>query len=50
MTEKDKLIQDLRAELKDAELKLKVAEDYIKLLEGMIKSNNEARDISDFEG
>lgn len=56
MTEKDKQIQDqqleiemLKRSLQDAELKLKMAQDYIKLLEEMVKTDAEARDISDFE-
>ena len=56
MTEKDKKIQDqqmeiemLKRSLQDTELKLKMAQDYIKLLEEMVKTDTEARDISDFE-
>ena len=56
MTEKDKKIQDqqleiemLKRSLQDAELKLRMAQDYIKLLEEMVKTDAEARDISDFE-
>ena len=56
MTEKDKKIQDqqleiemLKRSLQDTELKLRMAQDYIKLLEEMVKTDAEARDISDFE-
>ena len=56
MTEKDKKIQDqqleiemLKRSLQEAELKLRIAQEYIKFLEEMVKTDAEARDISDFE-
>ncbi len=56
MTEKDKKIQDqqmeiemLKRSLHDAETQLQIAKDYIKLLEQMVRSDGEARDLRDFE-
>lgn len=56
MTEKDKKIQDQQIEiemlsrsLRIAETQLQIAKDYIRLLEEMVKSDGEARDLRDFE-
>lgn len=56
MTEKDKEIQELRMKIEELENTIKLMESkdqmsrsYIKFLEEMVKSDSEARDLSDFE-
>ena len=57
MTEKDKKIQDqaleiefLKKELELREVKEATMKEYIRFLEEMLKTDAEARDVSDFEG
>lgn len=57
MTEKDKIIQDqaleiefLKKELELREVKEATMKEYIRFLEEMLKTDAEARDVSDFEG
>lgn len=56
MTEKDKKIQELRMKIEELENTIELMESkdqmsrsYIKFLEEMVKSDSEARDLSDFE-
>lgn len=56
MTEKDKEIQELRMKIEELESYIKFLEsrdqmsnNYIKILEEMVKTDADARDLSDFE-
>lgn len=56
MTEKDKEIQELRMKIEELENTIKfmesrdqMSQNYIKILEEMVKTDSEARDLSDFE-
>lgn len=50
MTEKDKIIQDQAIEINRLKTTIDSMKTYIELLEKMVASNNEARDVTDFEG